>query len=274
MPYGAIPGYSKVSDDGVTTTSRGTAITASATANTKGSYTTLIASTAHTAKGFLVTFGTAAAGVDYLVDISIGAAAAEIIIIPDLMVGSGTGSIARQSAVFIPIAVPAGTRISARCQASTLSSTVRVKIHLLGDLPGGMEPFGKCLHYGAVAATSQGTTIDPGATANTKGAWVALTAASTYATKAIFWDQSNLVQTTRTSADWMLDIGVGAAASELVIVPNMHIEASTTDDFNVHGPSPLLAVSIPAGTRISARCMCSINTATVRNLAIALWAFS
>lgn len=274
MPYGAISGYSKVLDDGVTTTSRGTSVTAAGTANTKGTYTTLIASTAYAVKGILIQPGTAGAGLDYLIDIAIGAAASEVIIIPDLMTGSGTGSISRQPPWFFPIAIPAGSRISARSQCTLAGSNIRLKVHLLGDLPGGMEPFGKVLHYGIVAATSQGTTIDPGGVANTKGAWVALTAATTYATKALFWDQSNLVQGTRSSADWMLDIGVGAAASEVVIVPNMHIEASTTDDYNVHGPSPLLAVSIPAGTRIAARCMSSLITATVRNLAIGVYCFS
>lgn len=274
MPYGAIAGYSKVSDDGVTASSRGTTITAAASANTKGTYTQIIASTAHAAKGILVQLGAVTAGVDYSVDISIGAAAAEIIIVPDLIAGSGTGSIARQGPYFIPLSVPAGTRIAARCQATTLSSTIRVKVHLLGDLPGGMEPFGKIVHYGFVAGTTQGTTIDPGATINTKGAYTALTASSTYAIKALYFDQSNLVQVTRTSADWLLDIAVGAAAAEIVVLPNFHLEASTTDDTMVHTPSPLLAVSIPAGTRISARCMCSINTATVRNLAISVWGFS
>lgn len=274
MPHGAIAGLGKVSDDGVTASSRGTSLTAAASTNTKGAYTTIIAATAHAAKGFLVQLGSVSAGIDYLVDIAIGGAGSEIVVVADLMAGSGTGSIARQGAYFIPIAIPAGTRISARCQATTLSSVIRAKVHLLGDLPGGMDSFGKVVRYGIVAATSQGTTVDPGATANTKGAWAQLAAAVTYPVKALFWDQSNLVQTTRTSGDWLLDLGIGGAGAELVVVPNMHIEASTTDDTMVHGPSPLLPVSIPAGTRLSARCMCSFNTVTVRNLAIAVYAFS
>jgi hypothetical protein len=274
MPHGAIAGMGKVSDDGVTTTSRGTAVTAAATAHTKGAYAQIIASTAHAAKGFLVQLGNASAGVDYSVDIAIGGAGSEIIIVADLLAGSGTGSIARQGAYFIPIPIPAGTRVSARCQATTLSSALRAKVHLLGDLPGGMEPFGKCVRYGFVSATTQGTTIDPGATANTKGAWTQLVAATTYAIKALWFDTSNLVQVTRTSADWLLDLGIGGAGAELVIAPNFHIEASTTDDTLVHGPSPLLPVSIPAGSRLSARCMSSLNTATVRNLAVAVYGLS
>lgn len=274
MPYGAISGYSKIVDDGVTATSKGTQVGAGGTANTKGTYVTLIASTAYATKGIMIQPGVASAGFDYLIDIAIGAAASEVIIIPDLMTGSGTGSISRQAPYFFPIAIPAGVRISARSACTLASANVRLKVHLVGDLPGGMEPFGKVMRYGIVAATSQGTTIDPGGTANTKGAWVALTASTTYATKALFWDQSNLVQTTRTSADWLLDIGVGGAGAEVVIIPNMHIECSTTDDFNVHSPSPLFAVSIPAGTRIAARCMSTLITATVRNLAIGAYCFT
>ena len=276
MPYGAVPGYSKVAEDNgtLTTTSLGTKLTTAATANVKGAYFTVVTSSAFAAHGFVFQFGQCSTGIDFMVDIAIGAAGSEIVIVPNVCIGSGTGACARKSGYLIPIAIPAGTRISARAQGTSLTTAVYIKIHLLGDLAGGMDSYGKMLTYGANTATTQYTSVDPGAVANTKGAWTQLTASTTYPIKGFMFDTSNLVQTARTGANWLLDIGIGAAASEIVILPNYHIECVATDDTILHTPSIIWPISIPAGTAISARCQSSLITATVRLLPVGILAFS
>lgn len=272
--YGAIPPLSKIADDGVTTNSKGTVLTANATIHTKGAYTTLIASTAFAAKGLLVQIGTTRTAADAFVDIAIGGAGSETVIVPNMMSGSGNGNCTRQPAIYIPLMIPAGTRISARTQSTFTAAAITVKVHLLGTLLGGMEPYGKAIEFGADTSVTQGTTVDPGAVANTKGAWTQLTASCPLPLKALYIDNSNLVQTARSSADWLLDIGIGAAASELVIIPNIWIECVTIEDTIAHFPTPLIPVSVPAGSRISARCQCSLTTATLRNLALGIMGFA
>lgn len=260
--------------DGVTALSRGTTLTAAATVHVKGAYAQIMAATAAAEAGFLVQLGRTSTGVDFLVDIAIGGAGSETVIVANLACGAGTGAASRKGAFFIPIPIRAGTRISARCQATTISTTVDVKVHLLGSLPGGMDSFGKCVTYGANTATTQHTTVDPGATINTNGAWTQIVAATDYACKAIIVDHSNLVQLTRTACNWMVDIAIGAAAAETAIIQNLHFECVTTEDAILHGPTPILPVAIRAGARISARASCGINTATVRNIPIGILALS
>jgi hypothetical protein len=106
-----------------TATSIGTLVTASATANVKGSYAALTASTAHDYSGVVLCIDPLAAGtVNYLVDFAIGASGSEMVIAPNMSVS------VISSRLFLPIAIPAGTRVAARCQSSTLSDTLHASI--------------------------------------------------------------------------------------------------------------------------------------------------
>lgn len=246
--------------------SRGTTITASATANTKGTWTQLTAATARDAVWIDVDIHSATAARDYLLDIGIGAAGSEHVLIPDLIAGSGTGSICRGAVYRFPIFVPAGSRLAARCQSGTGSATIRVAGTLTAASFNSDCGSSEVTAYGALAASTAGTTVDPGATANTKGTWTEITAATSAPIRALVVGQGNLVQTTRTSCDWLLDIGIGPAGSEQVLIGDQHWECSTTCDTIVPIARPPYFVDIPAGTRLAARAACSITTATVRNL--------
>jgi len=250
----------------LTASSNGTLVTAAATAHVKGAWSQLVAATGAEASWIEVYIGSVATAVDYLIDIGIGAAASEQVIIPNLVAGSGTGAAGRSSRFLLPLNIPAGVRVAARCQATTISSTCRVSAQLGSGgwpLESGLQ---RVTDYGTTTATTQGTTVDPGAVANTKGSWVQLAASTTNPIRALLFGQSNLVQTARTSCQWLFDLGVGAAASEVVVIPNRTVECVSTED-TIHpqgsGPFP---VNIPAGSRLAVRAQCSITTVTVRNL--------
>lgn len=126
-------GFSIVDNYGSSTsTSLGTAVTGSATANSKGSYVQLTASTTYDLAGIVVGFDmqSNSASYNYLVDISIGASGSEVVIIPNMMVANlGNTYATPDFSPFIPISIPAGTRIAARCQCTTASGKLGVSIY-------------------------------------------------------------------------------------------------------------------------------------------------
>jgi hypothetical protein len=234
-----------------TAVSRGTTVTAAGTANTKGTATQLVAATARDASWIWVNFDDIAAGVDYLVDILIGAST-EAVLIPNLYVGGGTGSISYGTNYLFPLHVPGGSRISARCQASTLSSAVRVSCLLFSSGFDGFEGYGKVTAYGANTADSGGVSVDPGGTANTKGAVAQIVAATS---DPIEWMQvsfGNQLNTVRSSQSWLVDIMVGAA-TEQVLLGNIALNASTSPDVITPQSTPCFPISVAAGERLSAK---------------------
>lgn len=236
-----------------TGTSRGTTITSNASVNTEGSFTQLIASTTFDANAILVMFDDIAAGLDYLVDIAIGAAAAEVVLLTDLYVGGGTGAIVYGAQYYFPIAIPAGTRLSARCQCSTGASSLRVSCLLMQQSFLPSQPLGRVTTYGANAADSGGVQVDPGGTANTKGSYSQIVASTTYDTSALIFAIGNQLNTVRSSQSWLVDIAIGGAGSETIIIPNVVLGCNTSPDIVCPQTSLLLPISIPAGTRMAAR---------------------
>lgn len=119
-----------------TSTSKLIELDAGGVANTKGSYLQLIASTARKASEITIVLanpdndstGSDQVAKNFSVDIAIGAAASEIIIVPDLPAVRGWSMYFGQTTFRLPITVPAGTRISARCSATTIVATPRRSI--------------------------------------------------------------------------------------------------------------------------------------------------
>ena len=257
----------------VTSTSRGTACTANASANTKAtSFTQLIASTAFHATGILVMLDDCAATIDYLIDIAVGASSSEVVILSNLLASGGTGSLVYGMHYFFPVNIPAGTRISARIQASTGSSVIRISGLLFS---GGMlapETLAIVTPYGPATADSGAVSIDPGGSANTKPATFTTIAASTsFHTQFLSFAIGNQLNATRSSQSWLMDIAIGAAGSEVVILPNIALNCSTSPDIVVPQSINMLPVNIPAGTRLSARAQSDGIDATDRLFDLALY---
>lgn len=105
----------------------GTAITSSVSTNTKGSYTQLVASTAKDYCGLLLVPDTNQSGTAtaLLLDIAIGAGGSEQVIVPNFYQSSFNDKVATS---FVPINIPSGTRISARCQSATASQKIGLSL--------------------------------------------------------------------------------------------------------------------------------------------------
>jgi hypothetical protein len=115
----------------VTASSRGTQLTSSSTANTKGSYVQLSASTSHAYTGLLVALAVASNNVSaksHGTDLATGAAASEVVIpgYSDMFAVFSTA----ETVLYLPIlpilnvSIASGTRIAARTANSTSGAEV------------------------------------------------------------------------------------------------------------------------------------------------------
>lgn len=247
----------------------GTTLTANASANTYGNYSQLIAATAYDASGMLIAIsnGSVSTNAQYAVAIAIGAAASEVVIIPNLIFNLRTAL--TWFSVFIPIGVPAGTRLSAKVQSPTGAATCEIAIELC-DSDYDMTPYGLLQDYGTAIGTTRGTQLDPGAVANTKGSYAQLAASTTYDINWLLVFVSGGAGVIA-AQEWLMDIAVGAAASEKIILSNLLFEAGAT---NPGITTPLVGafkIKVPSGTRLSARCQCTSTTSGSRKPDVCLY---
>ena len=245
----------------------GTLLTAHASADTKGAYAQLIAATSFDAVMAIVTLsnGSVASNV-FLVDLAVGAAASEQILIADLHSAVASSANTTPATVRFPVAIPAGSRLAARCQASTGGLTIRAHVLLLGGGFGQGVPGQIVDTYGASAADSGGTSVDPGGVANTKGAYSEITAATTRPLRALVLGLGNQENAAMSGGRWLFDIAIGAAGSEQVVIPNIMAAADGGLDTIYEGMLGPYPINLPAGVRLAVRSQSGITDATDRLL--------
>lgn len=247
-------------DAGSTTgSSTGTALTTS--------YSQLIAATSFPYCGFLLNVAHVAA-TQALVTVALGGSGSEKVLIDDLEFVDSTTPDISGSSIFLPIHVPAGSRLAAKASAAS-----SVTANLIGVGVG--SPSGRGF-AGASAMGSngtKGTQIDPGGTANTKGSWTQITASTAEDYAALMMIVGSNAATVHNTANFLVDIGVGGSGSEVVLVPNLYTHSNNTNDFyqpRCFGPFPC---DIPAGSRLSIRAQSSTNQATNRLFDAILYGF-
>lgn len=240
-------------------TSARTLIT-TATVNVKTAWVEIIAATSYPSSSlYVVTSGMVAAPAATsggLFDVAIGAAGSEIVVVADVQCGFLTsGAIAN---FFLPLRVPSGARISMRAQSSAVPKSMGVQIYLPtgGFVP--MESSDRAVTYGALTASSGGTLLTTAGATNTKAAWTVITASTTAVARHMLVTLQPPDTATVTAGVGLVDIGVGAAAAEQVIISNMSYETTTAERIE-YGPI-VFPVSVPAGSRLTARYQCSTTT--------------
>lgn len=271
LPIG-YSGGSRVTGYGFNTGStKGTTVTASASGDTKGSWTQLTASTDFDANWIIVQFPYNEWGGDpFLVDIGIGGSGSEQVIIPDLQVYAATPSPYVNDRYMFPVFIPRGSRLSARCQENFASSAyLDVAVQLIAGNATAAGVASLVSAYGSTT-NSQGTTVDPGGSANTKGSWVQITAATTRSHNWLTFAAMNYDGFFSASLRWLVDIGIGGSGSEQVLIPNLALCGTALNDMperQVQG----FPVSVPAGERLAVRAQCSATTAGDRVLQVKLY---
>jgi hypothetical protein len=224
--------------------------------NAKGSWAQLGSTTlAHCAKGVIVSIKGVTNGARHFVDLGIGTSGNEVVLIENIpwLFSNSATNINRS---YFPCDIPAGTQINVRSQTNTVGgSTTIVMAHFL-RAPLFPWAAGQIVDdYGADTSTTNGTTVTAAVATHTKGSWAQLTASTARAYKGIIITPgytstgSNIVQ--------VLDVGIGAAASEQVIIENICM----TRGADIGSPTGLtmLPCNIPAGARVVMRSQCNVT---------------
>lgn len=253
----------------VPASSAGTAVSPSSSPNTKGAFTELVAATTRDSNWALIQItNTGSAVTHYVVDIGIGAAT-ERVIIPDLYVYSKHLNSSIHVPFLFPIFIPAGSRLTARCAASSASSSsVEVSITLFSGtlLAGGASP--EVVVYDGAVGTTIARNIDPGGTANTDSSWTELTSATTrthnWLAVSMKIGDTNMAANT----GFLLDIGIGAA-TEQTIISDLHFFCDTTLDGNYM--AFCFPYRVPSGSRLTVRVRSSSSTDGDRDIYVRLY---
>ena len=229
----------------INTGTGGTTVTASGSANTKGSWTQLIAASASDC--VMLGIMLCAGATQVAVDIGVGGSGNEVVVIPNLMTTMGV--VVSSDTTLVPLAIPAGTRIAARCASPTGSATVAVALMLFDGGFAQMEGLAGADAIGFVGASTQGTAI--ALTNNAKGSYVQMIAATArdYLGFLVGIDSQN----GNAGAGHVvnLDIAVGGSGSEVIVIPNHSI--SWWNGLLWGELTPFYSVAVPAGTRMAVR---------------------
>lgn len=256
---------------GVTTaSSAGTTVTASATANSFGSW----ASLGQTTFGWdwLNLYMAQTAASDKVIEIGVSSDNSTWYTIAEGLRLAGRKSADIIQSLALPLRVRSGAYVGVRCKASTGSHVLNVAI--TGSSVGmkGGTGYSRAVQL-YTDATSRGVAVDAGASANTKSSWVQLDAATANSVDSIYVMVGQNADTGRTAtATALLDIGVGSSGNEFAMIPNIFMLWTTTLDgpqINI-GPLPCY---IPNGSRVVARMQCTDTVAGDRTADVGIIGF-
>lgn len=245
---------SRFSKDDAASSSYFTTITSSGSANTKGSYTTVVASLPFDISGFFMKliYGS---NFSILLDVSIGAAASEVVVLPDIpleaTIGIGGGGFFTSGMVYVPLRLPGGTRIAMRSQSNAGGSTTRVRMQLIAAAMSPGPGFSLVERAGSLPGSSQGQLVTAGAS-SAKGSWAQLTSSLAINGKHIVLFATG---NTGSQAEFGIDIGVGGSGSEVVIMEDLYYSTNIgTGSIQVgYCESWSIPLAIPKGSALSLR---------------------
>ena len=222
--------------------------TASASTHTKGAYTELIASTSAECGFIDFQIGSTAltgSSAAQLIDIAVGAAGSEVVVVPDVAVG-GIGGNGSNVGIQLPIKIPSGSRVSFRNQAEIASDTCRIFNFTTYAFDAALCPTSLDV-LGTDTATSTGTEL-----AGSSGTWTEIVASTSQA-----YTGFNLIPSTSEAnqdsvGEITLEIGVGAAGSEVVLGAIM-VQYGNSEFVARSTQFVLIGGNVPAGSRLAVR---------------------
>lgn len=219
-------------------------------ANVKGAWVEVVAALAYSTAGVLLQWKGNSTNYS-LIDVGIGAGGSEVVVLPNIV---GIVSMADNgwNSAFFPLALPAGTRVACRYQAATGGLTTGVKLLFITDNFIGLQPVTRWQDWGTNTGASTGAAVVAGGSAHTKGGYSQLIAATAFTTKWL----ALMVAWSDTNRNFAIDIAIGAAASEEVVIPDLF-------SFNSSAVVVGLPFSIPGGSRVAARCASQNASSTV-----------
>jgi hypothetical protein len=261
-----VSGLSQANEDAVTATN----ITANATANQKGTTPTqLYGSTPFAAAGLYVRMPSIGASGQHMFDIMVGPSLAEQVIIPNIY-RYAPAATAGGLQWYFPIAIPEGTRISVRSQASTGGATTSMTVGIQSAGFSAGPPRSRVQAIGAVTTNAtRGTLVPLDTTAGALGTWQALCSDAGGATPDLTTAPIEELMLDfqiiglAVNARRLVDIGIGPNGSVQLLIQNIPLVDHANPDLLLNpfiGPFPC---SLPAGTQLNVRQRCNITTAVM-----------
>lgn len=239
---GAVAGVVSASSDPMSFTS-------AAVANDMGAWAEVTAATARTSYGvtFLCRSPVTSTNLNSsaYVDIGVGGSGSERVIVEGIQIGFSLGNYA----VFVPILIPGGVRLSVRVRAARTAQAYdgQLVLHY-----GQRDAWGRSTTYGINTAESGGVAMTAPGSINTKGAWTEITASTTAPIRYLLPTiQPANAATLTNNVDGLFDIGVGGSGSEVPIMSDMSFRYTTAESQTA--PVEGLYVNIAAGSRLAAR---------------------
>jgi hypothetical protein len=227
----------------------GTTVTSNASANTKGSYVSIGSAISFDYDGiFLNLVGlTGNASRRFRIDLAVNNGGSDQIIVEDLLLEYQVTPAPTVQGILIPIFVPSGGQLKARCQDITGSGTIALSLN-------GIQGDCKMLRgFRALKTFTDWTNTDPtgsvALTGTTQTAWTEIISSSLTRCAGLFVSFDNRGTTGPTSTGIVVDIGWGAAASERVLF-RFNVSGGLEGGKPTIGPFPC---DFPAGTRFAFR---------------------
>ncbi len=213
----------------------GTLITASGSANTKGSYATCLSALAFDAYGIFIRcsdiFWDAATATDTLVDVGVDPTGGTSfsVVIPDLYF-SGTSALIHGPGMsyYFPLYIKAGSSIGLRMASPKTSNTASAQVRVYGKPrdPKSVKAGSYVTSFGVTSASSTGTAVTAGTTS--EGAWTQLGANTT---KDYWWFQFGAgFSTAGQTADdiYGFDLGVGDGTNKSIAIQDQITSIGST----------------------------------------------
>lgn len=186
----------------------------------------------------------------------------------------------QHSAIYVPVPVPAGTRIAVGAGVST-TGDVAVQLAGIPSVNFDAEPDFTVMDSGPFHLDDpdygEPVVVDPGGTANTKGSWTEISKTAGNGPNNVLNGDSldhayshfgfvlgdDFSNTAQTDHDRLWDVGTGASGSEVAFISNYY--QSFTNEEGSNSSHPLMFPwDKAAGTRVAARMQASITDATDR----------
>ena len=223
-------------------------------ANTKGPWNEAVASSDFSISELFIDFTSASYSFNNegVIDIAIGPSGQEQIIAENIFIATSSGYAATFSRYKFPVSIPEGSRISMRVQGTATGGSICCNVGgVVGEGGSGVV---KSLGFDAV--NTVGATITASSTANAKGSWTEIVAATDIDLHAlsarIYRSGSSGPAVTRS----LIDIAIGPSGQEQIIAEN--IATAVQQNFLGSTYTGLIPVNIPFGSRISVRAQASL----------------
>lgn len=224
-------------------------------ADVKKDWVEVVSSLPYAIQGMFVGFENSGTSSIAIFDIGIGASSSEVVVVPDILFGGARRNDDTAHTVYIPLALNEGTRVAHRMQSVGITTDVYSLTYqwvAAGPHSAGFSSFESI--GTTTSSDTTGVTITTNSTANTKSTpWDELSSSVANNLCGIIVCIGLDYTLTANSEGILVDIGIGASSSEVVIVPDLFFQTDAFTDFVVPAFIGPIMVDIPVGSRLSAR---------------------